>query len=659
MLVARVNGDFFHVFGIGAALGRTFSGVETQPGQDAVAVLSHALWHQQFGSAREVIGKTIHLSTKSYRVIGVMPEQFDPTASHEELWVPLVFTPAQRAQHDDHYLDVVGLLREGVSIGAAQAKMSVGMRRLAARFPQEDSGRTAVHLITVGQFVLGDLPQRLYILLGAVALVLLIACANVASLLLARGSVRQSELAVRAAIGAGSRRLIRQLLTESAVLGLAAGALGAGLAVLLLRVFVRLAPPDIPRLNEVSVDGVVLVFAFVLSLGASVLFGLIPALRSGRQSPQTLLRGGMSSVGRHHDRLRASLVAAEVALSLTLLVGAGLLIRSELHLQRLPLGFDPSGVLTTRVGLPESAYSQPRAVQQAFQQIVANLQQRPGVRSASAGSGVPLGHGGGGNGLLPEGKVFSPENLIEASFHLVTPTYFQTLRIPLLAGRTFDSSDHDGGALVMVVSRALARRAWGDANPIGKRIACCEGDADRRTKTVIGVVDDVHSRGPAAAVVPEFYLPIEQTPKEAWSWLQRTLNVVVRGDSPAIEAAALRGAVHDVDPSLPVSITTMEESLQESIAEQRFRTAADRPRCARLPAVDSRDLHGRRVLRESAHTGDWYPAHAGRKPDADRTPAHPAGSSPAGGRPAARCRGVTRRDAVARALSTASPRRTR
>jgi putative ABC transport system permease protein len=573
VVAATVNGDFFKVFGISPQLGRTFDGSETEPGHEAVAVLSYALWRSQFGGDRAVIGRVVHLSSQGYRIIGVMPPSFDPTGSHEKLWVPFVFTPAQRAQHDEHYLDVVGLLKKDSSLEATKAEMGVGMRELTRRFPNANTGRSAVRLQTISAWVLGDLPHRLYILLGAVGLVLLIACANVASLLLARGTTRQSEFALRAAIGAGSRRLVRQLLTESAVLGLAAGALGALIAEALLKIFVRLAPPDIPRLDEVGVDGAVLGFALVISLGASVLFGLVPALRSGRQGPHSLLRGGMSSVGRHYDLLRSGLVACEVALALTLLVGAGLLIRSSIHLQNLPLGFDAAGAEVSRIGLPESAYPQPRAVVAAFEQIVAGLQQQPGVRFAAAGSGTPLGRGATNNGLLPEGLPFAPENLIDSMLHVVTPSYFQTLRIPLVAGRTFTTADRSGGERVMVVSRTLARRAFGDRNPIGKRLACCEEDPAARMHTVIGVVGDVRTRGPAAEFAPEFYVPITQTPAEGWTWLQRTLTLVVRSDSRAMATAALRKAVHDVDPTLPVAVTSFGEGLDARLAEQRFHTA--------------------------------------------------------------------------------------
>jgi predicted permease len=573
VLAGRVTGGFFEVFGVRPILGRGLGAPETEAAEESVAVLSHALWAERMGADRAIVGKTIRLSNHAYRVLGVMPETFDPTASHEELWLPLVFTPAQRAQHDEHYLNVVGLLRPGTSARAAQAELSAEMRRLAARFPRDNAGRQSVRVASLSTFILGDVPRRLYILLGAVGLVVLIACANVASLLLARGAQRRNELALRAAIGAGGRRLVRQLLTESAVLGLAAGTLGTGLAFALVKLFVRLAPPGIPRLGETRIDGGVLLFAVLLSLAASLLCGLVPALRSARQSPQALLRGGMSSEGPSRDRLRHLLVAGEIALALTLLIGAGLLIRSALHLERLPLGFDPAGVLTARVGLSESAYPRPRAVEQAFEEIVEGLARRPGVRAAAAGSGVPLEGYGGSNGLLPEGQAFSPENLIDATFHLVTPGYLETLRIPLLAGRTFNAADRAGGDRVMVVSRALARRAWGDADPIGKRMACCEDAAASRLKTVIGVVGDVRTRGPASAVRPEFYLPMAQAPQEGWKWLQRTVNLVVRGDSPAALAAALRGAVHEVDPTLPVPVAALEDALRRSLAEQRFHTA--------------------------------------------------------------------------------------
>jgi putative ABC transport system permease protein len=579
VLAVAATSDFFDVFGVHALLGRTFSAEEDQAGRDQVAVLSHALWRQHFGADPAILTRTIHLSGRPYRVIGVMPAGFDPTLSHEELWLPLAFTPAERAAHDDHFLTVAGLLRPGMSAGAVQAQLSATMRRLAERYPDANVGRDGVRVAPLAEELIGPYKQRLFVLLGAVGLVLLIACANVASLLLARGSARARELAIRTAVGAGGRRIARQLLTESAVLALAGGALGVGLAAGAVRLFVRVAPAGIPRAGETRIDGTVLLFALAVSMAASLLFGMAPALRAARQDPQTELRGGgvggVGGGGRGpaRDRMRNLLVLAEIALALTLLTGAGLLLRSALNLQRTPIGFDSANLLAGRLTLPEATYPRPTAVAQVFTELAERLAQEPGVRAAAAVSAAPLGTSHTSNGLLPEGKVFNQENLIEAGLHIVSSGYFGAMRIPLAAGRPFMPGDAAGQPKVMIVSRALARSAWGSADPLGKRIACCEGDPQHPGwKTVIGVVGDVRSAGPAVAVAPEFYLPISQAPAESWTWNRRTMTLVARGDDPGLLAGAMRASVRTVDRSLPLTLAPMDEALYQTTAEERFHT---------------------------------------------------------------------------------------
>jgi putative ABC transport system permease protein len=407
-----------------------------------------------------------------------------------------------------------------------------------------------------------------------VGLVLLIACANVASLLLGRGEVRAKELAIRTAIGAGGGRIVRQLLTESLVLAMGAGVLGIALAGAGVRLLVGLAPADIPRIGESRIDAGVLLFALSAAVACSLLFGTVPAVRAARGEPQALLRGRSPGRGPAGDRLRGWLVLGEVALALTLLVGAGLLIRSAIYLERMPVGFVTADLLTARLSLPEAVYPRPADVERAFGEVAARLAHAPGVRTAAADSAAPLGAGGGSNGLLPEGKPMASENLIDSTLHIVTPGYFETLRLPLLAGRLFSASDTRSAGRVMIVSRELARQAWGDADPIGKRIGCCEMGAGAATlKTVVGLVGDVRSRGPAAPLTPEFYLPIGQVPPDAWNWTQRSMTLVARGPDPHLLAHAMRAAVRGVDAALPLSrMTSMDEALQGSLAEARFHT---------------------------------------------------------------------------------------
>jgi predicted permease len=506
-------------------------------------------------------------------VIGVMPSNFDPSASGEELWVPIAFTPERRAEHDEHYLLVTALLKPGVSLAQAQAEMEPIARRIGELFP--DAVRGGVHVASLSEVLIGDFRQRLLILLGAVGFVLLIACGNVANLLLARGAARAKEIAIRAAIGAGRGRIVRQLLTESAVLALVSAAVGLALAYGAIRVLVAAAPDGIPRLGETRIDGVVLLFALGLATLSSVVFGLVPALRAARQDLQVTLRDGGRGMGTARDTVRTGLIVSEVALALTLLVGAGLLIRSAMHLQSVAPGFDTTGVLTARLALPQATYGEPAHVARTFKSIVEQLRQAPGVRAAAVVSQAPMGPGGGSNGLVPEGKPLTMENTIDSRLRIITPEYLTAMRIPLKRGRLFTDRDVAGGERVMIVSEALARRAWPNEDPIGKRIACCEGAPDDpRWKTVVGVVGDVRSDGPTVEVGPEFYLPIDQIPPEAWDWIQRTMTLVVRGESaPAALTSAMRGAVRAVDPSLPLyRIATMSEALRASTAQARFNT---------------------------------------------------------------------------------------
>ncbi|NIR45742.1 MAG: FtsX-like permease family protein, partial [Gemmatimonadetes bacterium] len=365
----------------------------------------------------------------------------------------------------------------------------------------------------------------------------------------------------------------RQLLTESLALSLFAGALGVGLAFVGIRALVGAAPPGIPRIGDTNVDLSVLGFALAVSVVAAVLSGLVPALRAARRDIESTLRDGRiaSAARKGPDRTRTGLVVAEVALAFTLLVGAGLLIRSVHNLGRQPLGFEPRGVITARVTLPAAGYGTPDQLIETFRRIPRLLRERPGVRSAAVTSQAPLGPGG--NGLLPEGRPDEPENRVFARLRIVTPNYFETMGIPLVRGRGFRESDVRGAARVMVVSEELARRAWPGVDPIGKRIICCEGSPDDpRWKTVIGVAGDVRSGGAAASLRPEFYLPIRQVPADAWNWIDRTMTVVARAaNNPGALAGTFRDVLNEVDPTLPVyRARTMQQELRSSLAANRF-----------------------------------------------------------------------------------------
>jgi putative ABC transport system permease protein len=572
---ARVGWDFFRLLGVAPAIGRGFLPDEDRPGSDGVVVLSDGLWRRRFGADRGIIGREIRIDGVPRQVIGVMPASLDYALYDEELWLPAAFTPEQLAQHDEHYLTVLGRLKPGVSLSQVQPELDQIARDLQERYPQENSQR-GLGVANLHEELIRDYRTRLFVLLGAVAFVLLIACANIANLLLARATARARETAIRAAVGAGRRHIVRHALTESLVLAAGGGALGVLAAYWGVAALVALGPADIPRLGLARVDGPVLAFVLLLTLGAGLVFGLAPAARMAAQLPQDALKeGGRTGQAGRRDRLRSALVVGEIALALVLLTGAGLLIRSAIALNDVDPGFDQRGVLVGRVSLPASGYASPEASEQAFERIAERLGQAPGVTAAGLVSAAPF-EGGGDNGLVPEGRPLNIESAVQSDMRLVTPGYFQTMGLRLRMGRVFTPQDRAGAPLVMVINQTLARRAWPGQDPIGKRVACCEPgpDGGPNWKTVVGVVADVHARGLARAAPPEFYLPMAQAPNAAWRWIDRTMTLALRtAGEPMTAAPAMRDAVWSLDRSLPVySIATMGERRTESLASSRFST---------------------------------------------------------------------------------------
>jgi predicted permease len=573
---AYATANVFPMYGVKPQLGRAFTADEDRPGHDGVVVLSDGFWRQNFAASPGIVGRTMMVNARPVTIVGVMPASFDPTDSHEDLWLPIAFTPAQLGFHDEHYLTVVGRLAPGATVASAQREMDVVAAQLSAEFPTTNKV-SGVRIRGYGDTVIGDYRARLLVLLGAVMCVLLIACGNVANLLLARGAARSKELAIRTAIGAGRGRIVRQLLTESLVLALLATTVGLALAWLGIHVLIGAAPESIPRLAATRLDGVVVLFALALAAFSAVAFGLVPAIRAARGDLRGALNeGGRSAAASTRDRVRGVLVVAEVSIALTLLVGAGLLIRSAIFLNRVDPGFDVRGLLSSRVALRPPADSATAAAEaeQTVMRLVAELRGRPGIEAAAVTSAAPLGGGGGSNGLVPEGKAQSVANAIDANLRMVSPGYVSMMRIHILRGRDINERDIRGGVRVMVVSEALAKAAWPNEDPIGKRVACCESTPDDpRWKTVVGVAADVHTRGPTQEIRPEFYIPIAQAPADAWRWINRTMTLVVRatsGDAASL-TPTVRAAVRSVDPTLPVySIATMSDRLARSLAESRF-----------------------------------------------------------------------------------------
>jgi putative ABC transport system permease protein len=574
----HTTANYFDAMGVKPLIGRTFTPAEDQPGNERVVVLSHRLWTRRFGASPAIVGSAIRLSGVSYTAVGVMPQSFDLTTDGEELWAPIAFTPAQKATHDEHYLTVYGRLRPGATRAQAEQQLEAVAVRLRRDFPRDASELRYTMMPFVEQFV-GDYDTRLFVLLAAVGVVLLIACGNVANLLLARGAARAREIAVRSALGAGQWRIVRQLLTESVVLALAAAAAGLLLAHWFIVAVMAWSPQGVPRLEQARIDPLALGVAVLLALVSSVVCGLAPALRLARTDVQPGLRdGGRGATGgSFRDRLRGGLIAAEVALSLLLLFGAGLLIRSAIALQRVDPGFDPHGVISARVALPQASYGDPARLVDTFQLMASEAAAIPGVAHAALSSYAAMAPGGNTNGLLPDdGRPFDMKNLVPSRLRIITPGFFQTMRIPIVRGRGFDATDRRDGQRVMIISEALAARIFPGQDPIGKRIGCCEHTPDNQPlwKIVVGIAGDVRSAGPAIAPRPEFYLPLAQAPDDAWNWIQRVMYVVARtdGDAAAL-TATLRAMVARIDPELPLyDVRSMEQRLAGTLETARFNT---------------------------------------------------------------------------------------
>ena len=574
---ARVTEDFFGVFGVQPERGRVFVPEEDRPGAAHVVVLSHRLWTGRLASDPNVLGQSLLLDGEPYTVVGIMPAAFDYARDNEELWVPAALPAEVLANHDDHDLSVFGLRKPGVARTAVQQDAEEIMRGLRRRFPRDDVGR-GFRVDDFRNVLVANYRERLWILFGAVGLVLLIACTNVSNMLLARSAGRSREMTIRAALGASRGRIARQVLTECLVLGLAGGALGVLVASIGVQALVSLAPSGVPRIEQAAVDGGALAFALSISIASSLIFGLLPLARTARGDLQTALRqGGRGSrQGGSRDRVRTALVAGQIAVALTLLVGAGLLIRTAIHLQRVPPGFRASGVLTASITLSRGAYADPLVTERTLEDIVRELERMPNVESAAVATQIPLGSGGNSNGLLAEAADLDIAKAIDARLHVVTPHYFRVMGIPILRGRGFGSQDAAGQSRSMIVSRRLAERLWPGQDPLGRRVSCCEGSLeDPRWKTIVGIAGDVRSRGVREEAYPEFYLPIGQAPAEAWDWIQHTVTLTARAANGRAEllAGAVRQAAKSAAPGVPLyDIRTMEERLHGSLSEEHFHT---------------------------------------------------------------------------------------
>jgi putative ABC transport system permease protein len=561
---AAVTGNYFQALGVKPLLGRTFLLENEKPGSDQVVVLSYGLWQKRFGGDADIVNKTVTLGGKTCQVLGVMPQDFSfPQAA--ELWVPLNFDsePGMK-QRKAHFLRPIGKLKPGVTIAQAQADTDAVARHLEEQYPDTNKGWN-LRLVSLREQLVGNTRPTLFILFGAVGFVLLIACANVANLLLVRAAGRQREIALRTALGAGRLRIVRQMITESVLLALVGGTLGTLLAVWGVELLVSLSEGSIPSTAHVNIDATVLGFTLLVSLVTGVLFGLVPALRTLRVNlTDSLKEGGRgASEGMHRNRTRSMLVVLESAVAVVLLIGAGLLIRSLIRLQNISPGFDAHNVLTMRVDLPRQKYDTPEKSNNFFTQLESRLAALPGVEKVGFISELPLSGQPNDMPYTVEGRPpVSMDQAFDDDFRRVNRNYFEAMRIPFLRGRNFTEQEVSQSAKVMVISDLLARQTFPNEDPIGKRLILAMGD---QPIEIIGIVGDIRHRALESDPLPAMYLPTYQT-----GWM----NVVIRtkGD-PGVLAAAARKEVQAIDPDQPVAaVKPMAAWLDTAVAAPRYRT---------------------------------------------------------------------------------------
>lgn len=569
---AVVTPTLFSLLGASAAIGRTFLAEEEQYGRDGVVVLGHALWSRRFHRDPSIVGHAITVDGKSVVVVGVMPAGFYFPDPSTELWRPILIDADAVSDNNrgSHGYTILARLKAGVTLEHAQADLDAITGRFKAEHPNNYRNGFSASMRRLHDEVVGDTSRPLYVLLGAVALVLLIACANVASLTLARAASRGKEIALRTALGASRVRLLQQLLTENVLIALIGGASGLLVASWGIRLLIASAPDAIPRLHEVTVDGRVVAFSTIVSLATGLLFGMVPAIRASRTDLHgTLTDGGRSGHAALHRGMGGLLVIAEVALSLVLLIGAGLLAHSFVKLQDVDPGFTSSNLLTFRLSLPSARYTTFEQGDAFFNQLFQSLESAGGVGGAAAINALPFSGRGGSRSFYIEGReVKRPEDQPEEQVRFATDGYFETMKIPLREGRTFSPRDTRSRTHVAVVNDAFARRHFAGGSAIGKRVSFSRDEPV--WYEIVGVVGDIKHRGLDATTRPELYTPYRQ-PLFA-DWTVRPMYVVVRtaGD-PLAAAAFVRQEIARIDRDQPISdVRTMDARIHRSLNDRRF-----------------------------------------------------------------------------------------
>ena len=569
-----VTSGYFHVLGLRPELGQEFDRKAEVPGSALQVILSDRLWRSQFGGDPKILGRKITLDARPYSVIGVMSKGAEHPGNNYrsvaygddvDIWTPFVFqgNPAQRGSH---YLDAIGRLKDGVTREQAAAELSALMTQIAREGGQAQSGwKVMVRSLT--QEVVGSSRTILLVLLGTVGMVLLIACSNAANLLLARAASRQREIAVRLALGASRSRLVGQLLTESVLVALIAGALGLAMAVGGVRALVSLLPANFPRSHEIHVSAAVFWFTFAISIATGVLFGLTPAIQASRTDPrQGLHEGGRSAtMSRGLNRLRNALVIAEVSLACVLLIGAGLLLRSFVNMLHLNPGFQQSHVLSATISLPAASYPKDEDLMRFYLRLDGALNSIPGIESAGVGSDLPWTGYDENMNFNIEGKQPAPHEEFHGRYHYASPEYFRTLGIPLLSGRFFTEADNQSAPKVVILNRSMAKHYWPNEEVVGKRITFDEKPKEKDWFTVVGVVGDVKDKPNSSEAEPALWWSDQQI-------VFGQMSVVVRGTaSPQVLAEGVRSAVKQIDPKLAVAdVRLMDQIVDASVSTPRF-----------------------------------------------------------------------------------------
>ena len=567
-----VTPELFSVLKVTPQAGRVFLPEEAQEGHDDVVLISNELWRRRFGADPDVVGQKVIVNGRNNTVIGIMPAGF-AFPQRTELWKPLWFPADQYDQQrrGSRGVEVIARLKQTVSLPAAQAELDHLAAQLTQQYPRNYESRGwKIGVVSLLDDYVSDARKGLLVLLGAVAFVMLIACANVANLSLTRATARRQEIAVRIALGAGRWRVTRQLLTESVLLALAGGAVGFLLASWGAGVLLRLAPGDLPRIHEVRVDGRVLAFTFALSLVTGVLFGLVPALAASNPDlNETLKEGGRGGTGSaKRQRMRSAFVISEITLALVLLIGAGLMLKSFWRLQRVDPGFNPDGVLTMRMMLPFEIYEKSAQRGAFYKQVLERISSAPGVDAVSATSRVPLTQGGTSGTISGENSAVGPTELpVEAEWRWVTPDFFKAMGTTLMEGRAFTDADSEGAPLVAAVDESFAQRYYPNEDPVGKRIKRGKLDSTRPWMTIVGVVRHVQSQRLDATSGVQVYFPFYQDPTAY------NMSLVIRTSmaDPLSLSGTVRAAIQSLDNNQPVyDVFSLRQIVGDSMAQRRF-----------------------------------------------------------------------------------------